>query len=220
MNINEVREIVSSAFSSAGFTKGSYTIHLPSPTIVHIYGDENSVQIVFDRNTLPTASVKKILKLTVSLEEIYVSSRGGKIKLRHFPDINFKFDEAEEDEADVSIFGSAHVCHPAEACASLLSEVDAKYGGDACRRKLARKVLQYAQAWATMNVDSGVCFVGLDSNQQRDAKNSCIDFVKEQMKNDDDATHGSIIVVFLIQLILPYIIKWVVERVIDRLING
>ena len=220
MNINKVREVISSAFSAAGFTKDSYSVRLESPTSLKLYGDSNSLHVIFDEGTLPVVSVKKIVKLSVYLEEIYIDARGGKIKLRHFPDINFKFDDAEEDER-VAVFTCEANLHagPAEVCHDLLSELDDKYGSDPKRRKIARKVLQYAEVWAIMNAEGGTNFYGMDKHAALDAKNHCIDFVKQQMRKDD-STHGSILVVLLVQLILPYIIKWAVEKMLDRLING
>lgn len=214
MNIHDVRDIISSAFSAAGFTQDSYTVNLSSPTTVHLYGDSDSLHVIFAPKTLPTMSVQKIIKLSVNLEEIYVDSKGGKIKLKNFPDINFRFDASSDGEPHCG------ASHPPILGTDLLDEVDAKYGGDPARRKIARKVLQYAHAWAIMSVEGGTSFAGFDEGARRDAVNQCVDFVTEQMRADPDVRHGSVLIIMLVQLILPYIIKWIVERMIDRLING
>lgn len=204
MDIQSIRDKISSLFTADGLSIKEYTVKCASPTTVRLLGDGESLWVKFDKATQPLLSVKKIITISVNLEELYVGPDGGKIKLKNFPDINFTFDDAE------GTFG----CEMFSAD-DMLEEIEEEFG-DAESRRLAEKCLTYGRAWATMCRDGGTCFSELSDRDIRSMKKQCASFIREQVREE----HGSIIVLLLMQFVLPYIIRWVAERIIDRLINS
>jgi len=205
MDIQSIRDKISSLFTADGLSINEYTVKCASPTTIRLLGETEALWIKFDKATQPLLSIKKIITFSVHLEELYVGETGGKIKLKNFPDINFSFDEAEGS------FG----CHMFSED-EMLSEIESEFG-DAESRRLAQKCLQYGRAWATMCMDGGTCFSELSSREIKEMKKQCASFIREQVRAD---LHGSILVLILVQFVLPYIIRWIAERIIDRLING
>ena len=145
MNIREIRDLITSAFSSTGLKHESYIVNCPSPLTATIEGSEDAISVKFTGN-LPKLTVKKIVTLSIELEAIYMDGDGGKVKLKHFPDIRFNFDE----EVSEIRCGSCHIVDISE-------EVDAKYGSDPQNKRIAHKVLHYCEAWASVALESGVC---------------------------------------------------------------
>ena len=211
MEIREVRDLISKAFTESGLKIKDYTVTCESPLTAQLYGGDGTVKLVFSGNR-PVLSITKFITFSVELEELYVGEDGGTIKLKNFPDINFTLDEGVDDM-------SCDMCCDHELLTGqtdLGDEIDSHFGDEESRR-LAGKVLLYARSWATMTSESGECFTEASALDVRTMKRSCRAFCKEQMKSE---VHGSVIVILLINMLLPYIIKWIVERVIDRLVNA
>ena len=213
--LREVKGLIAKAFSEDGLVVDGYTVKCQSPLTTHLYGDDAKVQLLFG-GTRPVLSVTKFITFSVELEEFYLHDEGGTIKLKNFPDINFEFANMSEvicGGTDESCTNEFYVRRVTGIC----EEIDSQFG-DPARQRIAHKCLQYAQAWATMSMDGGTNFASMSARDIKLMKAECRAFVKAQIKQEE--RHGSIIVIFLVQMILPYIIKWIVERVIDKLING
>jgi hypothetical protein len=84
-------EIMSSLFSEEGFRVSGFTLKVKSETSVDIYKNNESIIIDFQENQ-PTITIKKIIKLKLTVEGIELYKDGGLLKLDCFPDIPFKYE--------------------------------------------------------------------------------------------------------------------------------
>lgn len=213
MDIMEITGQINKAFQKDGLDVKGYNVRCVAPLNAMLYSGHGPVQLVFNQNR-PMLSITKIITISVELQELYIDADGtGTIKLKNFPDINFKIDD------DTKVFGAPPLASQYEVLSSdtdLHAEIDGKFE-DAESRRLADKALEYAQAWTMLALEGGTDFAGASSSDVKKLKKACYKFTKQQMKSE---VSGSIIAVLLINLLLPYIIKWIVEKVIDRMINN
>jgi hypothetical protein len=213
MDIREIKNLIAQAFTKDGVEFKGYMIKCVSPmsAVFHVNGDAMKLEFTSNR---PVFSVTKIITFSVELEELYITDDGGTIKLKHFPDINFTFDDDGNAERTFGCEGCSTQALTGQT--DLYDEINAKFG-DAESRRLASRALSYAESWATVALDSGECFANASPSTVRQMKKECRAFVADQMKEERS---GSVLVILLVNFLLPYIIKWIVERVIDNLINS
>lgn len=89
-------EVMSSIFSEDGFKVSEFTLKVQSETSIDIYKSEDSIVIDFQENQ-PTVTIKKIIKLKLTVEGIELYKDGGLLKLDSFPDIPFKYEWLENE---------------------------------------------------------------------------------------------------------------------------
>ena len=87
---------MSSIFSEGGFKVSDFTVKVQSETSIDIYKNKESIIIDFQENQ-PTVTIKKIIRLKLTVEEIELNKDGGLLKLDRFPDIPFKYEWLENE---------------------------------------------------------------------------------------------------------------------------
>lgn len=90
-------EFMSSLFSEEGFKVSDFTLKVQSETSIDMYKNEDSIFIDFQENQ-PTITIKKIIKLKLSVEGIELREDGGILKLDYFPNIPFKYEWLENEQ--------------------------------------------------------------------------------------------------------------------------
>jgi len=95
-------EVMSSIFSEDGLKISDFTLKVHSETSIDIYkgalGDVNDESIIIDfQENQPTVTIKKIIKLKLTVEGIELYKDGGLLKLDSFPDIPFKYEWLENE---------------------------------------------------------------------------------------------------------------------------
>jgi len=95
-------EVMSSIFSEDGLKISDFTLKVHSETSIDIYkgalGDVNDESIIIDfQENQPTVTIKKIIKLKLTVEGIELYKDGGLIKIDRFPDIPFKYEWLENE---------------------------------------------------------------------------------------------------------------------------
>lgn len=207
MNLSEVKRIMCDIFTD-GYMVNNILIKCTSPTKLIVTHDDNHTYFKFDEN-LPYAQVQKFIKFKVYIEGIVFGKDSGVLKVKNFPDINFLYDNSNKS------FGAM----PKELCfKNIDEEINTEFKGEA-KRKLAKKCLQYAEAWATIASLNGVTFDRCDKYDRFVLRNKCYYFVEDQLKQDKELQYGAFISIFVLSLILPTIIKWAVDRVIRALLT-
>ncbi len=89
-------EVMSSIFSEGGFKVSDFTVKVQSETSIDIYKNKESIIIDFQENQ-PTVTIKKIIRLKLTVEGIELNKDGGLLKLDRFPDIPFKYEWLENE---------------------------------------------------------------------------------------------------------------------------
>ena len=87
---------MSSIFSEGGFKLSDFTVKVQSETSIDIYKNKESIIIDFQENQ-PTVTIKKIIRLKLTVEGIELNKDGGLLKLDRFPDIPFKYEWLENE---------------------------------------------------------------------------------------------------------------------------
>tara|TARA_Y100000592_G_scaffold32562_1_gene51732 strand:- start:337 stop:630 length:294 start_codon:yes stop_codon:yes gene_type:complete len=90
-------EVMSSIFSEDGLKISEFTLKVQSETSIDIYKNDESITIDFQENQ-PTVTIKKIIKLKLTVEGIELYKDGGLLKLDRFPDIPFKYEWLENEQ--------------------------------------------------------------------------------------------------------------------------
>lgn len=96
-------QVMSSIFSEDGLKISDFTLKVHSETSIDIYkgapGDVNDESIIIDfQENQPTVTIKKIIKLKLTVEGIELHKDGGLLKLDNFPDIPFKYEWLENEQ--------------------------------------------------------------------------------------------------------------------------
>ena len=204
MRPEELRAALSNIFSSNGFIINGFNIKCETPLDIKLEHKDDSVIITFGNNA-PKASIKKIITISVIVEQICLQETGGYIKFKYFPQIKFSYDKVFGDTTNNINLDSIYL------------EIDNKYS-DNQDREVARMCLRFANEWATICQSSGVNFASSDFKTRRKLKKECYSFVEENVRKDLDKKYGSIILTWLFFYIaLPMIIKWIVAKVLSRL---
>jgi len=209
-NIKSVVDIISSIFSNDGYKLNSFTIKCKSPILISIETSEDNISIHF-KDSLPNASIKRLITMSVSVQAIVLGKNSGILKLKHFPDISFNYDEQEK------AFGI--IRFDLIDSENILKEINSKYDDDA-RKKIATKCLHYANEWATIVSQTGLDPRAKTATEKRILKKQCEQFIYSSIKNDSELKYGSAVLTFIvIYVILPVIIRWIVERALRNWFN-
>ena len=90
---------MSSIFSDNGFKISNFVIKVENETSIDVYKNNNSIVIDFQENQ-PTITIKKIIKLKITVEGIELNEDGGSLRLDRFPDIPFKYEWLEDEQSN------------------------------------------------------------------------------------------------------------------------
>ncbi len=95
-------EFMSSLFSEDGLKILDFTLKVQSETSIDIYkgapGNVNDESIIIDfQENQPTVTIKKIIKLKLTVQGIELREDGGILKLDYFPNIPFKYEWLENE---------------------------------------------------------------------------------------------------------------------------
>lgn len=211
MNVVKLlNEAISSVFSDSGYKVNGFTIKCESPLSISIIKYDESVEIKF-LNTLPVASIKKLITIQVSVQAIIFGKTGGILKLKHFPDIKFDYEQNEKAYGVVR-FDTIDKDN-------LVKEINSEYE-DEERRLIAKRCLHYVDEWATIVSQKSVDPKKWTRAEKRKFKKQCEQFVKENIKNDKELEYGSVILtIIILNVIVPMIIKWIIERALKNWFN-
>ena len=92
-------KVMSSIFSDDGFKISNFVIKVENETSIDVYKNNNSIVIDFQENQ-PTITIKKIIKLKITVEGIELNEDGGLLRLDRFPDIPFKYEWLEDEQSN------------------------------------------------------------------------------------------------------------------------
>ncbi len=197
-------------FNGNGIEVNGFKIKADSPCVADISHDNNTTTIKFDVNQ-PRAEIKKFITLKAYIEQITFGEESVSIKLRNFPDLNFKYESTSLVDLFVKDF--TH-------CFELEHEIDKKYS-DTKQKEIAKKCLQYAEEWSRICMQSNVDFSNAGCAERKQLKSECYAFVKENITSDIKEKYSSVFLTFiLISVVIPAIISWVVHRMLDRLFTA
>jgi hypothetical protein len=90
--LKKVYDVLNSMSSKKGFKVDKFTITAKSPITARITTSDGQVSIDFLGNT-PVVTVRKIIKISISVLGITLMPNGGIIRLDNFPDMPFDYDE-------------------------------------------------------------------------------------------------------------------------------
>ncbi len=99
--LKKVYDVLSSISSKKGFKVDKFTITAKSPVTAQITMSDGEVNINFTDNT-PVVTVRKIIKISISVLGITLTPTGGIVRLDDFPDIPFDYDEDGKISRDLS----------------------------------------------------------------------------------------------------------------------
>lgn len=206
-DISKIKDILTEIFSDNGYKAGDMLVQCPSPVTVNIENKDDSVSIDFTDN-LPTATIKKLIKLNFKILGVVLGQTGGTIKIKYFPDIKF-------DYAGSMKFGAVNNM----AYDAICKEIDAQYG-DAERKKIAQRCLQYGTEWATIVSASQTEPVVYSERDKRKLRKQCYNFIYENIKDDKEIECGFVVLgVILLNFVLPVIISWIVTKILNHWFN-
>jgi len=94
MKLSDYFEIAQKIFSKDGVSIGVFELKCPSLMNLKIQSTENGIKINF-QNEKPRVTVKKFIKLSLSLNGIHLSKNGGVLEIESFPDISFSYNQLQ-----------------------------------------------------------------------------------------------------------------------------
>ena len=204
INLKEIRDIVYQIFSDSGYSVKNINIQFPQPLSIKITKNEDKISLDFTDNT-PKLSWKRFITLSANINGVALGEKGGTLKLKYLPDIDFSYEKTQE-----LMFGQAYDFSDIE------NEILSEYKDDE-RQKLATKCLQYGAEWTTIASQSAI-FCNASFAEQRILKEQCKEFIKENIKQEEK--HGSVILTFIfLYVLLPVVLKFIVERIFRKIFN-
>jgi hypothetical protein len=210
--IQQIKDIANLIFSQGGYDVKDKNINIsfPQPLDIKITKVNDDISIGFT-SSLPKVSWKKLITLSTWIQGVTFGKDGGTLRLKYLPDIKFAYDQDAK-----SIFSEM----PSYNFSEVQQDIEAEYGDDSERKKIATKCLQYASEWATIASQNNVDFSQADANSARKLKKECKDFVMYNFKQDEEIRYGSIFLTFLLlYVVLPVVLKFVLERIFQKLFN-
>lgn len=204
MNPEDLKKTLNNIFSPNGFILNGYNIKCNTPLDVKIENKDSSILITFNKNT-PVASIKKIITLSVNVEQICLDNTGGYIKFKYFPAIKFSYDK---------VFGEDYKQLNLDP---IYLDIDNTYANKQ-HREIAKMCLRFTNEWATICQASGVDFGNADAPTRRKLRKQCYSFVEENVHKEVEKEYGSVVLTFIFMyVVLPMIIKWIIAKILSRL---
>lgn len=207
IDLKQIRDIVYQVFSSSGYSVNNMNIQFPQPLDIKITKKDESILLDFI-SSIPKVSMKKFITITAHVKGLALHATGGTLKLKYLPDINFDYAKSQE-----MIFGQNI------DFSSIEDDIITEYK-DNERKNLAYRCLQYGQEWATI-ASQNPKFSQSSVSDQNKLKQQCKNFIRENIKNEEDKKYGSVVLTFiLIYVILPVVLKFIVERIFKKLFSN
>lgn len=206
IQLTQIRDIIHSAFSSAGYDIKNLNIQLPSTIDIKILKDDTDVSLTFTHE-LPKVTWKKFIALSAKIVGVTLGETSGILRLKYLPDIRFSYDQPAEQ-----IFGQSFDFSDIE------SEIYDEYE-DPENRFIAKKCLHYASEWATI-ASQGCNFSETDAATKKKLKRDCKEFVLENIRNDEEIKAGSVSIILgflFFYIVLPVVLKFVLEKLFKKL---
>lgn len=206
IQLTQIRDIIHSVFSSAGYDIKNLNIQLPSTIDIKIIKDDTDVSLTFT-NELPKVTWKKFIALSAKIVGVTLGETSGILRLKYLPDIRFSYDQQPEQ-----IFGQSFDFSDIEA------EIYDEYE-DPENRFIAKKCLHYAGEWAKI-ASQGCNFSETDASTRKKLKRECREFVLENIRNDEEIKAGSVSIILgflFFYIVLPVVLKFVLEKLFKKL---
>lgn len=206
MSPKEISEVLFKIFSDEGFSVNGFKIKSESPLIANVYNEDETTTISFGTN-YPRAEITRLITLYVYIEQLVFRKDSGTVRLKNFPDISFGYDKS-------SILNFLdHLTYAGEC--DIEKEIEEKYSDDT-RRKIAKDCLQYANEWATIVSQSGG-FSGVGSEQKKELKRQCYNFVIDNVRKGAEEKYGSVILTYLLVfIIIPAVARFIIVRLLEK----
>lgn len=211
MDVSYIKKAIDEIFSKSGYKIDKFTLFCPNILDVQLIKTDKDISFIFTK-VMPSVKTSKLFfPITAYVEGISLNEIGGSIKLKYFPDFEFKYSGYEEKK-----FGSSDSKVNLE---DFRREIDKKYR-DEQRRKIAYLALQYANQWATIIDQNGISYEYCKENREELTKN-CESFVIENIvKSNQIKARSAVLTFVLINLILPAVVAWVVKRFLDKFLDN
>lgn len=204
MELTDIKNAIEKIFSKNGYEISGFSLSCPDEMAMSISKKEKGIDISFGGD-LPYVRTKKFLiPISAKIQGVYLGEDGGSIKLKHFPDFSFSYDENNSAN-----FGS----HESISYVDLISsQIDREFK-DEERRKIAKLALQYTNEWATIVSQNGASIYHCDDKNKGKLKRDCENFVLDNMRNSKEIEAKSVVLTFILMyVVLPMVIKWVIEK--------
>lgn len=207
IDLQQVRDIVYQIFSSSGYSMNNMNIQFPQPLDIKITKNGESISLDFI-SSIPKVSMKKFITITAYVQGLALHPTGGTLKLKYLPDINFDYNKSQE-----LMFGQT-------IDFSSIEEDIALEFKDEERKNLASRCLQYGREWATI-ASQNPDFAQSSVSEQKKLKQQCKNFIRDNIKNEEEQKCGSVILTFiLVYVLLPVVLKFVLERIFKKLFSN
>jgi hypothetical protein len=201
-NLKLLKDILDKVFASDGYTLDNFNIKIGQPLSTSFAIEEDKIALKFLQN-FPKISWKKFITISAWIQGIDLTSTGGTLKIKYFPDIKFSFGATKEEN-----FAS----QPMIDLSPIKEELKTRFP-DEERQKLASLCLQYAEEWATICHSQGMTRQDFKNPK---LKKDCYNFVKESI--DNETKHGSVILtIILLYVVLPVVLRWIIDRMFSQL---
>jgi hypothetical protein len=180
-------------------------VQFPQPLDIKIVKDGESIILDFT-NKIPKVSIKRFITFAAQVHGIALHENGGVLKLRYLPDIPFSYDQSKE-----LMFGANLDFSGIE------QDIEVEFQ-DEERQKLASRCLQYGLEWATI-ASQNPNFAFSSKSEQKHLKQQCKNFIRENIKQDEERYGSPILMFILIYVLLPVVLKFIVEKIFHKLFS-
>ena len=207
LHIKEIKDIIDSIFSAGGYTVNNLNIQFPQPLDIKVVSNgDKEISLDFTKS-LPKLSWKRFINITAWIQGLTLGPTEGILKLKYLPDVKFSYDDSSQ------LFGQSYDISDIER------DIESEYSNED-QKKLAKKCLHYANEWATIASQSGLVFSQCSQKSRVQLKQSCKQFVTDNIRNDKEVVAGSVILTFLLlYVVLPVVLKFVLERLFKKLFS-
>ena len=196
-------EILTKLFSPEGYVQGAFSIRLNNNTSLRLHQNEEGFVLEFP-DVKPEAVVKKVIQLKVKVNGIVFKENSGILLLDKFQDIPFLYDWVMSANIVGQDFGSIY-----EVKEIMVGEIERNYSSKK-DQKIAHNVLNLCEEWAIIK---GA--VSVSSMTEGEAKRSCKEYVKENLKPVGAGIFMSIFMAVIVKIIA----EWIINNFIYKLKN-
>lgn len=224
MDLDQIKKSIESLFSKDGLQVSKFKLFFPEETSIRLNKYSESIELKFGYNLPVIKTRKMMIPISLDIESVILNNNGGKIRIKNFPDINFKYDEWKEkiDSAilDENIYGSIDK-NDINIYVDLVQKDIRKKYRDKERRRIADLALKYSHQWIKLvNDDVFDTDKYLNTKNKKQLIKDCEIFVKKNIiESKEIEGRSKTLSIVLIYFILPAIINWVVKKFLDYMFD-
>lgn len=201
MSPKEAKELLSNMFSEDGGEVNGVKIYAKSPSSFVISENEDKSILIYFPKQKPTASVKRLITISVVVESVLLKEEHAVLEFKNFPKIPIPYDGFFGIPSKVDV-------------RSIQKTISQKYSGK--KEKIANLCLFYGDEWARIS-SQATCFRSASCAEKKILKKQCIDFVTENVKKDMEQQYGSVILTYLLVfIVIPAVARFVITRLLEK----